>query len=60
MATINRLEERQKIARDIVRGEEKERGKRFQPHIRDSRIAGLIFSAKVDAVLKRGHGQIKL
>jgi hypothetical protein len=54
MPTRNRLREREKIALKIVRLEEKERGRRFQPHIRGSRIANLIFSPKVDAVLKSG------
>ncbi len=53
MATLNHSPEREKIALEIVRLEEKERGKRFKPHIRGSRIAGLIFSEKVDAVLKQ-------
>jgi hypothetical protein len=52
-ATLNHLSERKKIALEIVQCEEKERGKRFPPHIRSSRIAAFIFSGKVDAALKR-------
>jgi hypothetical protein len=49
------LPEREKIALEIVRFEEKERGKRFRPHVRSSRVAALIFSDKVDAVLRLRH-----
>ena len=57
MATRNQLPEREKIALEIVRLEERKLGKRFKPHIRGTRVAQLIFSEKVDAVLRRRHSQ---